>query len=345
MASIPSIISRARGTSGTRCSRRHFMRSAGTLQTAAPTSISDQSAPRASPLLAAHKIRNSSERADMDWRSRSSRTKVGTSSKGIAAWWPRESRLGRGSSLSRCPRHRAGFSFVRRPLARAASSTASTRPRSRDAISGLVCQTGRRMLRTSWVVISATDFSRRGFAYISAPRRGSRAPRDASHCSRCLAFFSEGAIAARYSSATSPNVTGRGGACAAFEARLPSIGSSPAPTSRRASAASARAFASGTSLAEPRPISRSLPGGETGKPTGARHARRCSGRAHHHPHDARDPEEPRPSGRLTGAVPDPCSPLCPNFCPNFGAGFYGTTADAQRRSRNKAEENHENTVG
>ena len=253
--------------------------------------------------------------------------------------------LGSGEQLVEMPSPSSGISFVRRPLARAASSTASTRPRSRDAISGLVCQTGRRMLRTSWVVISATDFSRRGFAYISAPRRGSRAPRDASHCSRCLAFFSEGAIAARYSSATSPNVTGRGGACAAFEARLPSIGSSPAPTSRRASAASARAFASGTSLAEPRPISRSLPGGETGKPTGARHARRCSGRAHHHPHDARDPEEPRPSGRLTGAVPDPCSPLCPNFCPNFGAGFYGTTADAQRRSRNKAEENHENTVG
>ena len=52
----------ARDESGTRCSRSLFMRSAGTTHSRSPKSNSFHRAPRASPVLAAVRITNSSAR-------------------------------------------------------------------------------------------------------------------------------------------------------------------------------------------------------------------------------------------------------------------------------------------
>ena len=66
--------------------------------------------------------------------------------------------------LSRWPRHRAGFSPERSPLAFAASSTRSIRPRTRDAVSSFVCQMGASTSSTSSVLIASSGLSRSGAA-------------------------------------------------------------------------------------------------------------------------------------------------------------------------------------
>ena len=128
------------------------------------------------------------------------------------------------SSL-RWPRHRAGFSPVRRPLALAASSTRSMRPRTRDAVSWRVSQIGRKTSSTSSVPISFSNFGRSGAAWVLSVD---------SHCSRCLAFRNPEAILLTRSSANSPNVL-----LPALD-RLSVSGSAPLKSKRLASAALTR---------------------------------------------------------------------------------------------------------
>lgn len=67
------------GASGTQCSLPAFMRAAGTVQSALSRSISGQRAPNTSPVRAAVNIVNSSARAALLWRARSSVMKLGSS--------------------------------------------------------------------------------------------------------------------------------------------------------------------------------------------------------------------------------------------------------------------------
>jgi hypothetical protein len=152
------------------------------------------------------------------------------------------------NSCQAWPRHRAGFSPLRRPLALAASSTRSMRPRTRDAVSWRVSQIGRKTSSTSSVPISFSNLGRSGAAWVLSVD---------SHCSRCLAFRNPDEILVTSSSANSPNVF-----VPALD-RLSVSGSVPLKSKRRASAALRRAscnerpgfFGPGDG---PRPISRSV---------------------------------------------------------------------------------------
>ena len=75
---------------------------------------------------------------------------------------------GRGKRWSRWPRHRAGFSPSRKPLALAASKTFSIRPRIREAVSAFVVQIGFRTASTSSVAMVSTGLAQRSGA--SAPK-------------------------------------------------------------------------------------------------------------------------------------------------------------------------------
>jgi hypothetical protein len=177
---------------------------------------------------------------------------AGTSSKGMAEWCLRLifPRVGRMSF--RWPFQRAGLarSGSRLPITTAASSTRSSRPRTRSAVSGRRDQIGVRQAFTSSVLIDPTGMSQIGLQYIFSDER---------HCALCLSFFQPASSPSITSVATSPKVspvrTGAG-AAAAWRAEM---GSSPRLTATRASAALSRASASETSESPPRPISRRFP--------------------------------------------------------------------------------------
>lgn len=233
---------------GTLCSLPAFIRVPGIVQILAFRSISDHSAPSTSPDRLAHRMQSSSARAAIPSRARSSTMNAGTSVYGSAAWWPLVSRWRLGSRFSRCPRHLAGFSPVLSPFARAASSTRSIRPRSREAVSCFVSQSGLSTSSTWSVWIESSRLSRRGAAYVCSVFV---------HCCRCFAFLKPGVMSASSWSAKPPNVVG----CfaAADEVRLASIGLMPEATSRRASLAFSRASAKLTVTIPPSPNSLSLP--------------------------------------------------------------------------------------
>jgi hypothetical protein len=159
----------ARFDNATRCSRPLFMRTAGTVQSFRAKFISVHFAPSVSDVLAAVRIVNSSASAATDSRSRNWARKAGTSAKGMAAWWPRVNFWRFGRSLSKWPRQRAGLASCCpiRPRARAASSTVSIRPRSRDAVSGMLVHSGCSTSSTAAVSISLTGRARNGPAYFS----------------------------------------------------------------------------------------------------------------------------------------------------------------------------------
>ena len=76
IAAICLIIASAAGDSGTRCSLRPFIRSAGIVQSRSPKLISSQRAPMTSPVRAAVSIANSRARAAMPSCSRNSAMKA-----------------------------------------------------------------------------------------------------------------------------------------------------------------------------------------------------------------------------------------------------------------------------
>ena len=86
---------------------------------------------------------------------------------------------------------------VRSPCALAASSTRSTRPRSREAVSGFSFHSGLRTERTSSVVIVSTGNRRSGAAY---------SRNVISHWATCLPLRQDGRMAAITRSAHWPNV-------------------------------------------------------------------------------------------------------------------------------------------
>jgi len=96
---------------------------------------------------------------------------------------------------------------------------------------------------TSSVLILSTGSRRRGAAYSRSVF---------SHCAACLLLRYEGRIASNSRSAHSPDV-------ALFVAGLAPFGLIPSASLPRASPANSRARASGTSRAEPNPISVGLP--------------------------------------------------------------------------------------
>ena len=79
-------IAKAGGDSGTRCSTAAFIRSAGTVQTPASRSISDQRAPNASPVRAAVSTVKAISFAATPGCSATACMNAGTSLKGSAAW-------------------------------------------------------------------------------------------------------------------------------------------------------------------------------------------------------------------------------------------------------------------
>src|SRR5262249_53282577 len=86
----------------------------------------------------------------------------------------------RGSRLTRCPFHRAGFSPLRCPMVAAQSKTASTRLRTLDAVTVFECQIGCSTFKTSPTSIWCTAKSpKRGYTYLRS---------DSSHCFAYLAL-------------------------------------------------------------------------------------------------------------------------------------------------------------
>jgi hypothetical protein len=103
--------SRTRSGSGTRCSLPAFMRSAGTVQSFSRILNSERRAPITSLVLPAVGIVNSSARAATPSCASRLVGNAGSSAYGSALWCCALRTFDRdGKSLSRCPRHRAGFS-------------------------------------------------------------------------------------------------------------------------------------------------------------------------------------------------------------------------------------------
>jgi len=91
-----------------------FVLSAGTVQTVVSRSISFHCACSTSLVRVAVRAKNRSASADTLPLPASSTMKVGTSVWGMAGWWLTFfTREGFGSSLSRCPRQRAGLVWSR----------------------------------------------------------------------------------------------------------------------------------------------------------------------------------------------------------------------------------------
>ena len=104
-------IANARAHSGTLCSRPAFIRSAGTVQTSVPRSISDHLAPITSPVRPAVNIINSNARAELPDRLCSAVMNFCISLYGTAGWCLTRFTFAVFTRiLSRCPRRRAGFS-------------------------------------------------------------------------------------------------------------------------------------------------------------------------------------------------------------------------------------------
>ncbi len=236
----------AAAVSGTLCSRPAFMRPAGIVQRPASRSTSDQTAPRTSPLRAAISVRNSRARAAIPSRSRSAANQRATSSRERAGWLSAFASLpGLGSTASRLPFHLAGLSPARCPATVAQESTASIRPRTREAVSVFSCQIGCSTRSTSASATSETRIGpRMGPAYVSSVER---------HCALCFSLRNSVSFEARKLSTASLKV---GTACAARRAL---IGSPPSCAIRRFSSARSRARASETRGGLPRPSSRRLP--------------------------------------------------------------------------------------
>jgi len=131
---------------------------------------------------------------------------------------------------------------------RAASSTASIRPRTRDAVSGFTVHSCCSTSITASVVTSSTGVWRKGAAYWV---------KVIAHCARCLALRQPDALASSKASATCPNVLRP--SCARRSPSRASIGSTPQASRSRNEAAISRALASGTELTPPRPASRCRP--------------------------------------------------------------------------------------
>ena len=148
----------AASDSGTRCSFPAFMRSPGTVHSLCSKSTSYQAIPRTSPERAAVRMVNCRASAPMPLCWRSSAMKGFMSRHGSAAKCFDLATLERaGSSASRWPFQRAGLSPVRYRCTVAQSSTASKRPRRREAVSALVCHTGSSTRMMCAVSISATS--------------------------------------------------------------------------------------------------------------------------------------------------------------------------------------------
>ena len=127
------------------------------------------------------------------------------------------------------------------------------RPRSRDAVSGVLVQTGRSTRSTAAVSTSATG---------SAPMIGKAClARVARHCQRCFSFRHSAARASSSASAAAWKVRSRDAASAASWAfrRRSRTGSLPSFTSARAAAAASRAAFSDTWGKPPSDMSRWLP--------------------------------------------------------------------------------------
>ena len=113
---IPLSNSITRGGRGIRCSFLAFIRSDGTVHSAFSRLISCQVAPRTSPERVAVSIVNSSAFAATPERLRKSTIKMPTCEYGRALWCLTFLvLLGAGSTISKLPFHRAGFSPSRYP--------------------------------------------------------------------------------------------------------------------------------------------------------------------------------------------------------------------------------------
>ena len=151
----------ARVERGTRCWRPAFIRAAGTVQTSCRRSISSQRIPSSSPDRAAVRMQSSSATAANASRSRRLAMNAGTSSYGIAAWWPRVSLRAVATGDPRCPRQRAGFSPVPEPLRLGSIEDLFDPTANREAVSAFVVQIGFRTARTSSVDTVSTGLARR----------------------------------------------------------------------------------------------------------------------------------------------------------------------------------------
>ena len=165
--------------SGTLCSRPAFMRVAGMVQTFSFQIISDHFAPKISPVRVAVRMQTSSARAAIPKYSAQLLHQGGDISvchrcvMTAFKLWPLRQKG------DRWPRQAAGFSPERWPCAFAASRTASTRPRSRDAVSGFSIQIGFRT-REDRLRIDLIDRTRRKVAVPSIKLER--------HYPRCLAL-------------------------------------------------------------------------------------------------------------------------------------------------------------
>ncbi len=140
------------------------------------------------------------------------------------------------------------FPWLGYPPTRAASKTASIRPRNRDAVSVFVDQIGCSVLTISTDVIVPNGFSLSGAAYTSSVIRG---------CALCLSLRQPGDLVATNLDAILPKVTAFAFAsmASALLARLSCSGSRPSANSSLHFAASSRAFAKLTASRLPMPIS------------------------------------------------------------------------------------------
>ncbi len=150
-----STISNTHAASGTRCSRAAFIRSAGTVQTLASTSISDHRAPRTSPPRAAVRIANSRARAAVPSISRRCQGRPANRDKPLRHGGRAKASPGEGGAFPNIQPNVRGSEHDRRYGAGNANriDTASMPPRNRVAVSGLLRQIGC-SARKTWLTTS-----------------------------------------------------------------------------------------------------------------------------------------------------------------------------------------------